>query len=386
MDILNVKALLESRGNEIILNLRWPSSDYKNLLELAHISQEELRLRSHVWIATSGSTSESISTTKLVALSKQALVQSATAVNLHLKVTGQDVWTQVLPHFHVGGLGVEVRAFLSGSRVIPALNGGKWDVHHFFKILNEFGCTLSALVPTQVYDLLSAGYSAPPRLRAIIVGGGALDKHLYQKARQRGWPLLPSYGMTETASQIATASLDSLAHEDFPDLELLSHAEARSATNEIIQVKASSLFTCYAQNTVTGGRTWDPKVEGWFLTEDRGACHGRTLQIQGRSKDYIKIGGEGTNLFRLRSILDSCTSLKGQHEPKQITLIAMDSQRLGQEIHAVSELNSDITEEILEIYSQKVLPFEKVRYIHYVNEIPRSELGKILWAELRSKL
>lgn len=386
MDHLKFRALLDSAQNEIILNPRWPQADYKNLFHLAQISQEELNLSGHVWIATSGSTSESISGIKLVALSKQALIHSATAVNRHLSVTSQDVWTQVLPHFHVGGLGIEVRAHLSNSRVVPALKGDKWDVHHFYKILKEENCTLSALVPTQVYDLLAADYSAPPQMKAIVVGGGALDFDLYLRARRRGWPLLPSYGMTETASQIATATLESLESEEFPDLTLLSHAEARSDSDGILQVRATSLFTCYAQQSSAGNRTWDPKVDGWFKTEDRGISHGRILQIQGRTKDYIKIGGEGTNLSRLRSILESCASLGGQSWPKQITLIDMPSERLGREIHAVSELTSDETKKIIQSYSEKVLPFEKVRYIHYVEEIPRSELGKILWAELRSKL
>lgn len=376
------KLNMSSLENEILLNPRWPKEDYKNLFSLARKAQEERQLKAHVWVATSGSTATSISGIKLVALSKQALLNSATAVNLHLQSDSTDVWTQVLPPFHVGGMGVEVRASLVGAKVVPALKEHKWDANYFYKILQSEKCTLSALVPTQVYDLVVQNYKSPSHLRAIVVGGGALDEDLYKKARALGWPLLPSYGMTETASQIATATLQSLEQKEFPEIGLLSHAEVRKNSDGFLQVKATSLLTCYAQNIGSEAKSWDPKVNGWFTTEDRGEVVNEVLQIQGRSQDYVKIGGEGTNVTRLRSLLESCTRDLNIN-PIQITLLDVPSDRLGVEIHLVSMLSPENTAQVLELYSTKVLPFERIRQIHYLKEIPRSDLGKILWGELR---
>ncbi|AFY00236.1 AMP-binding protein [Bdellovibrio bacteriovorus] len=378
---------LHCESNEILLNPRWPETDYQALYRLAEKSQSEKNLKSHVWIATSGSTANSISATKLVALSKQALMASARAVNLHLQSSAKDVWTQVLPHFHVGGLGIEIRAHLSGAKVVNALKDGRWDVQHFYDVLVSEGCTLSALVPTQVYDLVSHGLKAPATLRAIVVGGGAFEADLYKKARALGWPVLPSYGMSETASQIATASLDSLKQDEFPPVGLLTHAKARQNDGGYLEVWAESLFTCYAQNTETGSRVWDPKTaDGWFTTEDKGSVVHDSLLIEGRSKDYVKIGGEATNVARLRSVLESCALHLNPHWPTQVTLLDVPSDRLGAEIHLVSLLSEADTDKVLKLYSEKVLPFEKARKIYYMNEIPRSDLGKILWAELRRKL
>ncbi|WP_373998855.1 AMP-binding protein [Bdellovibrio bacteriovorus] len=377
---------LYSDKNEILLNPRLPKEDYEALYSLAVAVQGERKLTGHIWIATSGSTADSAARTKLVALSKEALRNSASAVNSHLQSTSQDVWTQVLPHFHVGGLGIEVRAELSGAKVISALKEGRWDVHHYYEILKSEKCTLSALVPTQVYDLVSHSYQAPSTLRAVIVGGGAFETELFKKARSLGWPVLPSYGMTETASQIATASLDSLKSSDFPEMNLLSHATARTSEEGFLQVKASSLFTCYAQNTSEGPRSWDPKSDSWFTTEDRGQVIDGALHIQGRSKDYIKIGGEGTNVAQLRSVLDNCALALNPGFPLKVTLLDMPSERLGSEIHIVSLLSEEETGNIVKAYTDKVLPFEKPRKVHYVKNIPRSDLGKILWAQLRSLL
>lgn len=377
---------LSSEENVILLNPRFPKADYDKLYSLAETVQNELGLKSHVWIATSGSTADSVGATKLVALSKKALMASAAAVNGHLQATVTDVWTQVLPHFHVGGLGIEIRAELAGSRVVNALKDNKWDVHHFYKILTDEGCTLSALVPTQVYDLVANNLKAPKSMRAIVVGGGVFDLPLFEQARKLGWPVLPSYGMTETASQIATASLQSLESLEYPEIELLSHAQARTSEEGFLELQALSLFTCYAQNSEEGVRHWDPKIKGWFTSEDRGEVHGKALKILGRSKDYVKIGGEGTNVARLRAMLEQTALELNPHWPLHITLLDMPSERLGAEIHMATTLSQESAEKIADSYGEKVLPYEKIRKIHFVSEIPRTDLGKIQWSALRRTL
>src|SRR5205814_7177635 len=159
------------------------------------------RLPGHIIIATSGSSGG----LKLVALSKEAVLSSAAAVNTHLEATPSDVWCCVLPTFHVGGLGIHARAHLTGSRVISMA----WDASAFA------GCeaTLASLVPAQVHDLVRAGLAPPPGLRAVLVGGGAFDRDLQQRARGLGWPVLATYGMSECCSTVAVEDvlLDHLA-------------------------------------------------------------------------------------------------------------------------------------------------------------------------------
>lgn len=375
----------QSSKNEILLNPRWPREDYQSLQELAEKTSEQKQLQGHIWIATSGSTADSVRSIKLVALSKAAVLNSAHSVNKHLQVTAQDVWAQVLPSFHVGGMGVEVRAHLSDSRIVRALNDERWDADYYYQQLVNEKCTLGALVPTQIYDLVTRNLQAPPSMRAIVIGGGAFETSLYHRARQLGWPVLPSYGMSETCSQIATASLSSLQHNDFPVVPLLSHAQARTNAEGYLEVQATSLFTCYARNTDEGSLCWDPKVDGWFTTEDLGEVVDNAVIIGGRKSDYIKIGGEGTNMARLRRILEASALELHPSWPWQTTLLDVASERLGAEIEMVSTLPPHDAEILAQKYQEKVLPFEKVRRIRYVDNIPRTDLGKILWAELRRK-
>src|SRR5688500_17581025 len=85
-----------SEESHVLLNPRMPPEEAARLLTLV------IDLRAHVWLATSGTTG----TLKLAALSKDALLASAAAVNHHLASDARDVWCCVLPAFHVGGLGI----------------------------------------------------------------------------------------------------------------------------------------------------------------------------------------------------------------------------------------------------------------------------------------
>jgi O-succinylbenzoic acid--CoA ligase len=343
----------------------WTSDESHVLLNPRMPSEEQVRLRSlvtdlpgHVWLATSG-TSGAL---KLAALSKQAMLASAAAVNRHLESDARDVWCCVLPAFHVGGLGIFARAFLSGARVTRA----QWDAHEF---ASNREMTLASLVPAQVSDLVELRLAAPPNVRAIVVGGGALSEAIYAEGLKLGWPLLPSYGMTETCSQVATATQTS------PDLRLLDHIEARAEVDGRLAFRGESLLTGYA----TEDGFVDPKTpDGWFLTEDLGTLDGRTLHLAGRSGDFVKIGGESVDLTRLDAIL---TSIAGIHA----AVVAVPEPRLGRVIHLAIDPSVD-SEPVLAGFNARVHPFERARAVHRVSEIPRSPLGKLLRIKLLEEI
>lgn len=333
--------------SHVLLNPRMPEE------ERARYQSFVIDLPAHIWLATSGTTGA----LKLAALSKRAMLASAAAVNRHLQSNADDVWGCVLPAFHVGGLGIHARAFLSGARVITA----QWDPHAF-AAMEEM--TLSSLVPAQVSDLVNASLRPPRQLRAIVVGGGALDGDLYNGARERGWPLLPSYGMTETCSQVATATLVS------PELVLLDHVEARQESDGRLAFKGESLLTGYgAEDGFV-----DPKEDGWLITADLGTVEGRVLRVQGRAGDFVKIGGESVDLTRLDAIL---AAIAGLHA----AVVAVPDARMGHVIHlaVTPEIDADA---VVAAFNERVLPFERPRAVHRVAEIPRTPLGKLIRTKL----
>jgi O-succinylbenzoic acid--CoA ligase len=382
----------ESSTTEILLNPRWPENELRRLRQLT----ENYFQPAHVWVASSGSSASSTRSVKLMALPRSAFLASARAVNQHLHSHRDDIWAQVLPRFHVGGLGIEARAFLSGAKVVNALapakeGGGQWSATYFLEICQQWKVSLSALVPTQIFDLVSLGVSAPPSLRAIVVGGAALSDELYHQALDLGWPLLPSYGLTETCSQVATASLEGLAKRD-RRLHLLEHVRARTNDAGFLEFSGGSLLTGYAQWCEGQEIFVDPKTSGWLSTQDRGEIAGQFLLPLGRDSEFVKISGEGVNLSRLNETLMSVVQKvfpSAVDVVREVVVIAVPEARTENRIDLVVGTERLSAADILQIcqqYNSLVAPYEKISRQHFVNEIPRSSLGKVLWAQLREQL
>ena len=364
----------QSSENHFLLNPRLPESQQSSLKEMWVEGSEGLE--GHVCVLTSGTTGSG--NLKWIALSKTALLNSAESVNQHLRSTNRDKWLHVLPDFHVGGLGIYARAFLSGSQLIKI---SEWDGHAFVGAARSNEATLSALVPAQVYDLVQGNHRAPKSLRAVVVGGGALTPSLYFKALDLGWPLLPAYGMTEACSQIATASLDSIGRGAYPDLEVLAHLEVRTDPESRIQIKGPSLLTAIIEKINGVTRCHDPKNEDWFCSQDRGEVLGRVLKIRGRIGDFIKIGGESVEVERLRSILEEARIQQGVRG--DLALLPVPDERLGHVIHLFAEesVSRNGLQDLVQAYHERVLGFEKIRKTHFISQLPRTALGKLISSE-----
>ena len=343
-----------SSETHLMLNPRMPR-DEREPLERAAV---QVGLRSHVLIASSGSTG----VPRLTALAKEAVLASAAAVNRHLDANQHDVWCCVLPTFHVGGMGIYARAFLSGARVVSSA----WTAHDFVALCDTQRVTLSALVPAQVFDLVRGHYKAPQALRAIVIGGGALPMHAYMNARELGWPVLPSYGLTECCSQVATAKGDS------PELMVLDHLEVKSDADGRLLIAGASLLTGYVDEA---GQLVDPKRDGWFLTSDLGHVEARSLTIEGRADDLVKIGGELVNVVRLEGVLES---VRGGEDA---AIVIVNDERLGSAVHLASA--SANPRSLIDAFNARVHPFERIRRAHRVEKVPRSALGKVRKGELR---
>lgn len=315
---------------------------------LPHIS-------SHIWLCTSGTSKK-----KWVALSKNAFLVSAHAVNQHLGITNQDRWLQPLPNHHVGGLSIWARGYLSGSKVIdyPDVTRKKWDVHHFYQTIVAQKITFTSIVPTQLFDLIQAELRSPEQLRGLLIGGGYLSKSLYQKAHELGWPAIPTYGCTECCSQIATAKPND------PGMRLLPHLNVELRTT--LHVKGDSLFTAFFD-----GALYDPRIDGWYDTGDIVELDHNILIPKGRLDEQIKIGGEKVLLGSLKQILDEVA------QGKAVTLKAIKDDRLGHILVLVAVDDVD-SQSLMKTYNARVPGYAKVRSIHYVEKIERNAMGKII--------
>lgn len=395
-----------SDTDELLLNPRLPDEERDAFesaweRECVRVASQRGSRPGRVAIATSGSAGK----LKLVLLSKIAMLEAARGANTHLASTGDDVWLKALPDFHVGGLSIFARASLSGAAVVDVTGSfaGGWSCARWVHEMTVSGATLSSLVPAQVFDLVTGAHRATSSVRAVVVGGGRLSSELYHAARRLGWPLLPSYGLTECGSQVATAELSSVnrmagiqadispAESTFPGLCLLPHVEARISEAGFIELTGPSLLEGYLWIEGRASRFEDPKRSGWFTTEDRGRLTaGGFLEVQGRERDFIKIGGESVDLLKLEERLEEI-KMSFREQLPDLALVAIPDERLGHVIQLVYEAirgrSADdttpfVVDQVIARFNERVAPFERIRTARGIGRIPRSSIGKLLRAEL----
>lgn len=364
-----------SQESHILLNPKTPPSERAELLNaLESVST----FPAHIWLATSGTSGFM----KWTALSKEALLHSAQAVNDHLSVTKNDIWMNSLPTFHVGGLSVLARGFVSGAKLVAYKSiRDKWDALDYVKQLRQTKASLTSMVCSQVYDMVNLKIKAPGTLRAVIVGGGELSENLYLRGRELGWNLLPSYGMTECSSQIATASLDSLREIKFPTYVPLKHIEFKLNKSKCLVLKSPSLLSAYATKSGNMYKIVDPKIDGWFQTEDKPRLMGNNFLSVSRNESFIKISGESVDVTRLDRILEQEQLDLGINE--DVAIVPLEDGRRGWSIHlAVVYGGSGDMEALVKKFNSRVFPYERIVGVNYVNEIPRSPTKKVLRKKL----
>lgn len=342
---------------------------------LAEFAASNDELRSLLFFQTSGS--EGLP--KWVGLSREAFLGSARAVNAHLKATARDRWLIVLPLHHVGGFSILARCHASGSGFLHWRE--KWNAARFAAICDTEGIALTSLVPTQVFDLVQANSEAPASLRAIVVGGGSLDREVGRRARALGWPVLQSYGMTETASQIATEPMDHLGEGFDPEcLEVLPGWELESDADDRLVVRGEALASGYVVRE-DGGWRWEPvnRAAGW-RTRDRVRLWTQGtrgyLRFIGRDADFVKVLGELVNLAALRKRLGDLAGEMGLPSGDAIIWPVRD-ERAETQLVLAGAIPPAKLEELRARYNAVARGFERIGAARSIDAVPLTTLGKI---------
>ena len=248
-------------------------------------------------LPTSGSTGPP----KYVALSWTALHAAVEGIERHLGVSGGGWWYTPLPLYHIGGLVTCLRAFLGG----PAAWIAPFSPAGGALALADEETIGGSLVPTMLVRLLEAGASPGPGLRRVLVGGGPFPRRLRERAL--GWPLCPTYGMTEACSQIATALPEHEPHPSasgapLPGVEVRVVDVDDGGVGEIA-LRAATLFEGYLSLTDALDRS--AFRDGWFYTGDLGRWRGAALEVICRRVDRIVTGGENVSPAEVEGVLEA---------------------------------------------------------------------------------
>ena len=224
-------------------------------------------------------------------------------------------WLLNLPLNHVSGLAVLIRCLLSGATVVFPDRARPFAESIASPVVSHV-----SVVAVQLQRLLEAA-SDLSSLTAVLGGGGPFSPNLINAALRAGVPLHLTYGMTETASQVATS-----ARVIDPEHVHVGHSLGKTQISVDqsgeIRVKGPTL----ARMILDRGEWRDPRdAAGWFSTGDLGELlPDGELRIIGRCDRMLISGGENIHPETIE------THLAAIPEVRRVAVVAVNDVEYGQ--------------------------------------------------------
>lgn len=338
------------------------------------LQQPELPGRAELLIATSGSSGEP----KQVMLSEANLEAAVRASRSRIPLAPGDIWLACLPLQHIGGMAIFYRCAEAGAAVL--LHQG-FDAARVRADMERHGVTHVSLVPAMLARLLEGG-APPASLKHALVGGGPLSENLARRAQAAGWPICPSYGMSEAASQVATLAAlppdwrEGMVGQPLPGMEVAIVDENKQpvAGEGRIRIRGPMAMAGYANPAGETGHGLDD--DGWFSTGDRGCldAHGNLL-VLGRSDDVLVSGGVNVHPAEVEKLLLACPGVS------DVAVTAVADETWGDRVAAL--LVGEAHVEAVQAWSRENMPSHlRPRLFVAVPDLPRNLMGKLERARL----
>jgi fatty-acyl-CoA synthase len=249
----------------------------------------------------------------------------ALALNQCMGVSEHDTVTAVVPMFHANAWGLPFACVMVGAKIV--MPGGHLDPASLVDLFEREQVTVTAGVPTiwiGVLQFLDAhpGQYDLSSIRAMYVGGSAVPQALIEAFEQRyGLRIFQAWGMTEMAPLGSVAQLPSALTAAADEEKFLYRAkQGRPAPFVEIRARGDNGLVAWDGQTMGELEVRGPWVasayyncpdaldrftgDGWFRTGDIVTIdEGGTIQVQDRSKDLIKSGGEWISSVALECAL-----------------------------------------------------------------------------------
>ncbi|TRD21636.1 AMP-binding protein [Palleronia caenipelagi] len=305
-------------------------------------------------------------------------------------VEGEEVLVLALPLYHIFGLMVMLTYSTIGARMVLIPNPR--DMDGFIDAIKDAGLTVLPGVNT-----MFQGLSAHSRIKEVdlsnyklAVGGGAavIEDTSNRWKALTGHHIKEAYGMSETSPAV---SLTPVHEPTFTGTcgKLCAGTEVRLLDddgNDVplgeageLAIRGPQVMSGYWQKDEANAKSFTP--DGFFLTGDVAVIsENGYIKIVDRKKDMVIVSGFNVYPNEIEATVTACDGVA------ECACIGVPDAKSGEalRVYAVKEAGADLTAEQVTNHCRNELTGYKVpRQIVFVDELPKSNVGKILRRELR---
>jgi O-succinylbenzoic acid--CoA ligase len=306
---------------------------------------------------------------------------SAIGSALNLGTRPRDRWLACLPLFHVGGLSILIRSAIYG---ITAVVHDGFDADAVNVAIENNEVSIVSVVAVMLQRMLDARPDSPypPSLRCVLVGGGPVPRSLLDRCASLLIPVVQTYGLTETCSQIATISPEDAIRKLGSSGKPLYPNELRISHDAEILVRGPVVMKGYAGRPAETSSTI---VDGWLHTGDAGSIDDDGfLFVLDRRDDLIITGGENVYPAEVEAALSSHPSVA------EAGVVGASDAEWGQRVVAFVKVKDSTHADAASLIAHCSLQlgsFKIPREFRFTDEpLPRTAAGKLRRSALREML
>ena len=292
-----------------------------------------------------------------------------------------------LPVYHVFGMLASVIAITNGGHLVLIPNPR--PLTNMKPAFKKFKPDIFPGVNTLFEKLLEEDWFLEhgKSLKITISGAAALHDHIARKWMDRtGSNIIEGYGMTEATTLIAvrdhaSSTAKGSAGSPLPgtDVRILSNDAMTMAPNIVgeIVISGPQVMSGYL------GRDQETQASyhgDWFKTGDMGRFdENGELHIVDRCKDMVLVGGFNVFPNEVDEVLTACPGIG------EAASAGIRTEAGAEELHAfVVKSAEDLNAQDVLAYCRDHLTGYKVpRQVHFIEELPKNPIGKILRRKLQ---
>ena len=297
-----------------------------------------------------------------------------------------------LPLYHIFALTANCLTFLylGGSNILIA---DPRDMPGFIKELGRHPFTAITGVNTLFNALLHTdGFSDLDfsKLKMTLGGGMAVQKAVAEHWKEvTGVPLIEAYGLTETSPAACINPVTLEAYNGYIGLPISSTEGAiKGEDGEFLPVGETGEL-CIRGPQVMKGYWQRPEAtdevidaEGWLHTGDIAIMtEDGFFKIVDRKKDMILVSGFNVYPNEIEDVLALHSKVL------EVAAVGVPDEKSGEAVSLfVVKKDPTLTkEEVIAFCKENLTGYKRPRYVEFMDDLPKSNVGKILRRELRDK-